>query len=123
MSLRFYVSGAHYCLDVAADVKVALDFDVQWIADRDEVFQNDIDHVLVEDLYVAEGVYIKLQTLQLDTAFVRNVRYPDGGEGGEVGERTDRCEFGDLEIDFDFAARKLVRKRFERKQIHLRARR
>ena len=121
--LRFDVSGAHYCLDVSADVKVAFDVYAQWIAGGDEVFQDDIDHVLVEDLHVPEGVYVELQSLELDATFVRNIRDPDRREVGKVRERADRRELGNLEIDFDFAAGKLVRKRFQRKQVHLRARR
>ena len=123
LSLRFYVSGAHNSLDISADVKVAFNFYVQRIAGGDEVFQDDVDHVLVEDLHVPEGVDVELQTLQLDATLVGNVRDPDRGEVGEVGERADRRELGDLEINLDFAARKLVRKRVERKQVHLRARR
>ena len=123
LSLRFDVACAHHSLDVSADVKVAFNLYAEWIAGGDEVFQDDIDHVLVEDLHVPERVYVEFQTLQFDATFVGNVRDPDRGEVGKVGERADRREFGDLEIYFDFAARELVRKRFQWKQIHLRARR
>ena len=122
-ALGFEVTGAHNRLDVSADVKVAFDLYTQWITGGDEVFQDDVDDVLVEDLYVAKGIYVKLQALQLDTTFVRNVRDPDRGEVGKIGKRADGCELRDLEIDFDLTARKLVRKRVKRKEIHLRARR
>ena len=102
-------------------MKVAFDVYAQWITGGDEVFHDDVDDVLMEDFYVAEGVYVELQTLQLDTALVRNIRDPDGGEVGEVGERADGSELRNLEIDLDLTARKLVRKRVQRKEIHLRA--
>src|SRR6185369_14696697 len=93
------------------------------IARSDEVFHDDVDHVLVKDLHVSERVYVELQTLQLDAAFVGNVFESDGGEVGKIRERTDRGELRDLEIDLDLAAGKLVRERVERKQIHFRTRR
>jgi hypothetical protein len=120
---RFDVTGAHDGLDVSADVEVAFKVDAQRIAGGDEVFQDDVDYVLVEDFYVAEGVYVELQTLQLDTTLVWNVCDPDGGEVGEVGERADGRKLRNLEIDFNLAARKLVSERVQRKQIHLRSRR
>ena len=120
---RFDVSGSHDCLDVSAHVKIAFDIHAQWIAGGDEVFQDDIDHVLVEDLNVAERVYIKLQALQFDATLVWNVLDSDRGEIRKIGERADRGEFGNLEVDLDLVAGKLVRKRIERKELHLRARR
>src|SRR6185503_3902306 len=108
-------------LDVAADVEVAFDLDAQRIAGRDKVFENDVDDVLVKDLYVAKRVDVELQTLQLDAALVGNVFDADGREVGKIGKRADRRELGDLEVDPDLTARKLVRERVERKQIHLRA--
>ncbi len=104
-------------------MKVAFDLYTQGLTGGDEVFQDDVDYVFVEDLYIAKGIYVKLQALQLDATFVRNVRDPDGREVGKIGERADGSELRDLEIDFDLAARKLVRKRVNRKKIHLRARR
>ena len=119
LSLRFDVSGPDDCFDVSADVEVALDFHSQWIARGDEVFEDDVDYVLVEDLHVAERVYVELQAFQFDTTFVGNVFEPDRGEVGEVGERADGGELCDLEVDLDLVAGKLVRKRVERKEIHL----
>jgi hypothetical protein len=54
LSLRFGVTGAHDGLDVSTDVKVAFDVYAQWITGGDEVFQDDVDYVLVENLYVPE---------------------------------------------------------------------
>ena len=58
---------------LSADVEVAFDLDAQRIAGGDEVFENDVDDVLVKDLHVAKRVDVELQTLQLDAALVRNV--------------------------------------------------
>ena len=86
-------------------MEVAFDFDAQRIAGGDEVFENDVDYVLVEDFHVAEGIYVELQTLQFDTTLVRNIFETDGGEVRKIRERADRRELGNLEIDFDFADR------------------
>lgn len=104
-------------------MKIAFDVDAQGIAGGDEVFEDDVDYVFVKDLDVAKRVYVELQAFQFDTTFVGNVLDADRREVREIGERADRGELRDLEIDFDFVARKLVWKRVERKQIHLRARR
>src|SRR5215213_2690381 len=119
LQLRFGVACPDDGLDVATNVEVAFDLDAQWIAGRDEVFENDVDDVLVKDLHVAKRVYVELQTLQFDTALVGNVFETDGGEIRKVGERADRGELGHLEVDLDLAAGKFVRERVERKQVHL----
>ena len=118
-----FVSGPDDRFDVSTNVEVAFDFHSQWIARGDEVFEDDVDHVLVENLHVTERVYVELQAFQFDTTFVGNVFEPDRGEVWKVGEWANRCELGDLEIDFDLVAGKFVRKRVQRKQIHLRTRR
>src|SRR5262245_38917690 len=59
----FLVACPHDGLDVSADVEVAFDFDAQGIAGGDEVFEDDVDYVLVEDFDVAERIYVELQTL------------------------------------------------------------
>ena len=61
--LRFGVACPHDGLDISADVEVALDFDAEGIAGGDEVFEDDVDYVLVEDFDVAERIYVELQTL------------------------------------------------------------
>jgi hypothetical protein len=61
--LRFGVACPHDGLDVSADVKVAFDFDAQRVAGGDEVFEDDVDYVLVEDFDVAERIDVELQTL------------------------------------------------------------
>jgi hypothetical protein len=114
------VAGPHDGLDISADVEVAFDFDAQRIAGSDEVFQDDIDNVLVEDLHASERVDVELQTLQLDTPLVGYVLESNGGEVRKIGERTDGGELRDLEIDLDFTARKLVGERIERKEFHFR---
>ena len=120
LSLRFDVSGPDDRFYISADVEVAFDFHSQWIARGDEVFEDDVDYVLVEDLHVTERVYVELQTFQFDTTFVGNVFEPDRGEVGKVGEWTDRGELRDFKFDFDLVAGKLVRKSVQRKEIHLR---
>src|ERR1051326_1580680 len=102
-------------------MEVAFDLDTQWIAGGDEVFENDVDDVFVEDLHIAKRVYVELQTLQLHTTLVGNVFNADSGEVGKIRERADRRELGDLEINLDLTAGKLVCERFERKQLHLRS--
>ena len=104
-------------------MKIAFDVHAQRITRGDEVFENDIDHVLVKDLHVTERVDVELQTLQFHAAFVGNVLESNGSEVRKVRERADRGELGNLEIDLDFIPWKLVRKSVQRKQIHLRARR
>ena len=121
MGFLFGVTGSDDGLDVAADVEVAFDLDEQRITGGDEVFENDVDDVLVEDFYVTKRVDVELQTLQLDAALVRNVLDADGREIRKVRERADRRKLGNLEIDLDLTAGKLVRERVERKQIHLRS--
>jgi hypothetical protein len=61
--LRFGVACPHDGLDVSANVEVALDVDAQGVAGGDEVFEDDVDYVLVENFYVAERIYVELQTL------------------------------------------------------------
>jgi len=74
----------------------------QRIASGDEVFENDVDDVLVEDLHVAKRIDVKLQTLQLDTALVRHVGDADFTEVRQARLRADRRELrvadGDLVI-------------------------
>src|SRR6185437_13802289 len=115
MGFRLGVTSSDDGLDVAADVEVAFNLDAQRIAGGDEVFENDVDDVFVEDLYVAKRVDVELQTLQLDAALVGNVFYADGGEVWKIRERADRGELRDLEVDLDLTAGKLVRKCVERK--------
>ena len=117
------VGGPHDGFDISADVKVAFELHTQRIAGGDEVFQDDVDYMLVKDFHVAERIDIELQTLQLNTTLVRDVFDPNRGEVGEIRERADRRELRDLEIDLDFAPWKFVREGVERKEIHFRSRR
>src|SRR5687768_12433618 len=112
---RLLIAGPHHRLNVSAHVEVAFDLNAQRITRGDEVFENDVDHVLVKDLHVAERVYVELQTLQLDTAFVGNVLQPDGREVRKIRERTDGRKLGNLEVNLDLASGKLVGERVERK--------
>src|ERR671912_2996335 len=121
--LLFAVARAHDGLDVAADVEVAFEFDADGVAGGDEVFEDDVDDVLVEDFHLAERVDVELQTLQLDAALVGHVFEAQDGEIGEVREGADGRELGHLELDADFAARVLVGEGVERVEVHLRARR
>jgi hypothetical protein len=52
--LRFGVACPHDGLDVSANVEVAFDFDAQRVAGGNEVFEDDVDYVLVKDFDVAE---------------------------------------------------------------------
>jgi hypothetical protein len=79
--------------------------------------------MLVENFDVPEGVYVELQTLQLNTPFVRHVFDANCREVWKVGERTDGGELSDLKIDSNLFPRELVRKGIKRKQIHFGARR
>lgn len=63
LNLRLGVACPHDGLDVSADVEVAFDVDAQGIAGGDEVFEDDVDDVLVENFDVAERIYVELQTL------------------------------------------------------------
>ena len=48
------ITGANDRLDVSANVKIAFDFDFERVARLNEIFQNDINDVLVKNLYFAE---------------------------------------------------------------------
>src|SRR5215211_7047352 len=74
---------AHGRLDVAADVEVAFDVDLKGVAGADEVFEDDVDDVLVEDFDVAERVDVELEALEFHAALVRHVLDAEGGEVGE----------------------------------------
>src|SRR5687767_13252616 len=100
-SSSLLIAGPHDGLDISADVKIAFDLHTQRIARGDEVFENDIDDVLVKDLHVAKRVDVELQTLEFNAAFVGNVFETDDGEVRKIGERTDRGKLRNLEIDFD----------------------
>src|SRR5215813_13793918 len=115
----FLVSRPHRGLDVAAHVEVAFNLDAEWIAGVHEIFEDDVDDVLVEDFHFPERVDVELQTLQFDTAIVGYVRETNGCEIRKVRERTDAGELRNLEIDFDFFAGKLIRKSVERIELHL----
>ena len=88
-----------------------------------KVVENYIDYMLVKNLNVAKRIDVELQTFQFNTAFVRNVLKANGRKVGKVRKRADAGELRHLEIDFDFAAGKLVRKGVERIKLHLCARR
>src|SRR5688572_15400860 len=118
-SSSLLIAGPHDGLDVSADVKISFDLHGQRIARCDEVFENDIDDVLVKDLHVAKRVDVELQTLEFNATFIGNVFETDYGEIGKIGERTDRRKLGNLEIDLYLASGKLIRKRIERKEFHL----
>jgi hypothetical protein len=96
--------------------------DFEGVAGGDEVFEDDVDDVLVEDLDVAERVDVELEALELDAALVRDVFEPEGGEVREVGEGADAGELGQLEADADLAPLVLVGEGVERVEVHLRAR-
>src|SRR4051812_17807578 len=96
---RLLIAGPHHCLDISAHVEVAFYLNAQRITRGDEVLENDVDDVLVKDLHVAEGIYVELQTLQLDAAFVGNVLQPDRSEVRKIRERTDSRKLRHLEVD------------------------
>src|SRR5947209_5569519 len=117
------VTGAHDRLDVAADVEVAFDLDFHGVARRDEVFEDDVDDMLVENLHVAERVDVKFQALEFDAALRRDVLDAKGREVREVGERADAGELRQLEADAYLTARIFIGEGVERVEVHLLARR
>src|SRR5947209_16792545 len=117
------VTGAHDRLDVAADVEVAFDVDFYGVARRDEVFEDDVDDVLVENLHVAERVDVELQTFEFHATLRGDVLDAEGREVREVREGADACEFGQLKLDANLTSRVVVGEGVERVEIHLVARR
>src|SRR5688500_5023459 len=59
--------------DIASYVEVAFHIQAQGVAGLYEVFQNNIDDMLVENLYGAKRVDVELQALQFDAALIRHV--------------------------------------------------
>ena len=117
--LLSFVARPDDSLDISANMKVALQLNTERIARAYEVVEDHIDYVLVENLYFAERVYIEFETLQLDASFIRNVLKPNNGEVREVGKRADGREFGDFEVDGDFASGEFVGESVEREELHL----
>src|SRR5262249_14319935 len=115
----FPISGADDGLDVAAHVEIALDVKFQRVAGRDEIFENSVDHVLMEDLHLAERIDVKLQRLQFYAAAVRHVADAQRGEVREVRERADRRELRRGEFDLDAIAHVLIFECVERVEVHL----
>src|SRR5687768_10916497 len=97
-SSSLLIAGPHDGLNISADVKIAFDLHTQRITGGDEVFQNDIDDVLVKDLHVSKRVDVELQTLQFDAAFVGNILETDSCKVGKIREWADRRKLRDLEI-------------------------
>src|SRR5207249_10408790 len=120
--LLFSVVCAHCRLNVSAHIEIAFNLYAQRIARVHKIFEDQVDDMLVKNFYVAKRIDVELQTLQLDSTFVRRVLDPNRGKVGEVGERADAGELGYLEIDFDFFSGKLVRKSVEWVKAHLFAR-
>src|ERR1017187_2159135 len=92
-------------LDVASHVEVPHDFAVAGFEERDQVTEDDVDHILVVDVPVAVPVDVQLQRLQLDASWPRHVTDMQGGEVGESRNRAEACEFGDGELDGVVAVR------------------
>ena len=104
-------------------MKIALDLCLQRIAGFHKIFENDIYHVLVKDLYFAKRIDIELEAFELDAPLVGNIFKADHSEIRKFGEWTDGRELGHLELYPDLSAGKLVRERIERVQIHFLTRR
>ena len=104
-------------------MEVAFEFNSKRITRFYKVFENDIDHVLVEDLDLSERIDIELQALELYTPFVRNVLQPDHRKIRKLRKWADRRELRHLELDPDLSTGELVRERIERKEVHFLTRR
>jgi len=123
MTLLFRVAGADDGLNVSPNMKITFDFDLQRIACLNEIFEEDIDDVLVKDFHFAKRIDVELQTFQLDASFVWNVFKPDDCEVREIREGTDRRELRHFKLDPDLTSDKLVREGIERVQTHFFTRR
>src|SRR5262249_54146047 len=109
--------------DVATHVKVAFNIHTQRIAGFYKIFENYIDDMLVKNLHVPKRVDVELQALKLDAALQRRILDSDRSEVGKVRKGTDAGKLGNLKLDFDFAAGKLVREGVDRIKLHFLARR
>jgi hypothetical protein len=61
-SLILLIAGPDDRLDIAADMKIALEFKTNRIACSNKVLKNDIHYVFVKYLHFPKGINIKLQT-------------------------------------------------------------
>src|SRR5262249_54487898 len=118
-SAGFDVAGADHGLDVAAYVEIAVHVYFERVAGGNEIREDLVDHVLVEDLHLAERIDVELERLQLDAAPVGHVHQIDRGEVREVREGTDRRELRHRKIDLDALAGIFVLKGVERAEVHL----
>src|SRR5262245_6357351 len=105
------ITRPHHSLDVSSDVKIAFNFHPQRITGSNKIFKDDVNHMLVENLYVPERVDIELQTLQLDTTLVGHVFDSDCGEIRKVRERANSRKLGNLEVDANLFSGILIGKR------------
>src|SRR5436190_16345782 len=94
--LLLFIVCADNRFDVAANVEVAFDLDAYGVAGRDEIFQDDVDDVLVKNFHLAERVDIELEALEFDAAFVWHVLDANDGEVRKIRERADGRELGYL---------------------------
>src|SRR5882724_8167803 len=73
----------------------------------------------ISDLHFAKRVYVKLKTLELDTAFVGDVFNADRGKVRKIRERADTGKFWDFKFDFDLAPGKLIGECIQGIEVHL----
>src|SRR5687768_346605 len=113
------IASADNGFDISAHVKIAFDLDLQRVASPHEIFQNDVDHVFVKNLYLAERIDIELQTFEFDTALVRHVFEANNRKIGKIGKRANRRKFRHLEFDPNLASLVFILESIERVKIHL----
>ena len=83
--------------DAATGHEKAGNLDVFGIHEVDEVFEDDVNAILVEVAMVAETMEIEFQALAFNHALVGNVTDAEFGEVGLSCNRTKGCELGTVE--------------------------
>ena len=83
--------------DAATGHKETGNLDIFGIHEVDEVFEDDVNAVLMEVAMVAETMEIEFQALAFNHALVGNVTDAEFGEVGLSCNRTKGCELGTVE--------------------------
>ncbi len=79
----------------------------------DQIVKNAIGHCLMEAALVAERPDVKLEALEFDAGFFRNIVENQRGEVRLAGLRAQAGEFRDLHVDLEVALRRRVGESFE----------
>ncbi len=99
-------------MNTAARSELACYLHPPWPAGRSQVVQNAIDHVLVEDAYIAVGLKVILEALQFEAEFVGDVFDLNRPEVGLAGFGTDGGKFRRDVLDGVIALRMRIVERF-----------